>query len=254
MKTETLVTLLVNRYIGVSSTGYLGLPENERFTYRSLAEFYPEYCDLSKDPNQIEDTRTRVRFTEIFKNSSPAEQAKIIRGSIERFPVGKDPKTRTMELKDRLLEEATKLERLGFIESPVISTTSGVVFETLEDAQLLIRERKAVSAVDRVHTALHGYLKSLCGDAGITFHTDEDIVALLKKILSMHPKLQIAERAEDIRIIIRGLASVSHSLNPIRNHGSLAHANEALLEEPEATLVINTVRTLMMYLESKLKQ
>jgi len=45
---------------------------------------------------------------------------------------------------------------------------------------------------------------------------------------------------------------VGYSLNPIRDQGSLAHPNEALLDEPEATLVINTVRTLMIYLEGKL--
>jgi len=37
----------------------------------------------------------------------------------------------------------------------------------------------------------------------------------------------------------------------VRNNASVAHPNEALLGEPEATLVINTVRTLLSYLEDK---
>jgi hypothetical protein len=40
-------------------------------------------------------------------------------------------------------------------------------------------------------------------------------------------------------------------LNPARNHGSLAHANDALLDKDEAMLVINAARTLFQYLDSK---
>ncbi|WP_372358957.1 abortive infection family protein [Xanthomonas axonopodis] len=41
------------------------------------------------------------------------------------------------------------------------------------------------------------------------------------------------------------------SLNPARNHGSLAHPNEALLENDEAVLVINAARAIFQYLDKK---
>lgn len=41
------VMVMVNRWIGVSG-GYLG-----DFTYRTHAEFYPEYCGLAYDPNEL---------------------------------------------------------------------------------------------------------------------------------------------------------------------------------------------------------
>lgn len=41
--TKGQVLRLVNEYIGVKD-GYLGLPERERFTYRSHFEFYSQYC------------------------------------------------------------------------------------------------------------------------------------------------------------------------------------------------------------------
>jgi hypothetical protein len=47
MKTENLIIKIVNRYIGVEG-GYLG-----DFTYRNHREFYPEYCDLVKNPDSI---------------------------------------------------------------------------------------------------------------------------------------------------------------------------------------------------------
>jgi hypothetical protein len=44
--TDSEITRVVNRYIGVSG-GYLGLPE--RFSYRTHEDFYADYCDVSID-------------------------------------------------------------------------------------------------------------------------------------------------------------------------------------------------------------
>jgi hypothetical protein len=249
MKPGTLIIRLVNQYIGVSG-GYLGLPAP--FTYRTHAEFYPEYCDLSKDTSTYPSLTTRQAFIAIFMASTPKEQAKIIRGAIERFPVGSEPPTRTEALKAFFLTEANKLEKLGDIADPEITYTSDVVFEALDDASSLVRERRAVSAVDRVHTAFHGYLRSICTQAGITFTKSEDLVVLVKKIFANHPRFQALVRGGDIGNIAKSLASISSALNPIRNRGSLAHPNESLLAEPEAMLVINAVKTLMTYLEARL--
>lgn len=245
-----LITKLVNRYIGVSG-GYLGLPDENRFTYRTHEDFYPEYCGLHKDLNDFEGT-SRDKFIAIFRASNPKEQAKIIRGITERFPVGEGPATRTEILKKEFLDEADKLEKLGYIPDPSIAFTSHVVFEALEDAASLIKERKAVSAVDRVHTAFFGYLRSICSQSSIPFIEQDDLVVLVKKVFTLHPKLKIPVKESEIKNIARSLSSIADSLNPIRNQGSLAHPNESLLDEPEATLVINSVRTLMTYLESKL--
>jgi hypothetical protein len=52
------VMQVVNRYIGVSG-GYLG-----DFSYRTHAEFYPEYCELEIDPYEYEGTVYRDPFIE----------------------------------------------------------------------------------------------------------------------------------------------------------------------------------------------
>src|SRR5690348_5602106 len=101
MKSENLVYKIINRYIGVSG-GYLGLPIENRFTYRTHQEFYPEYCDLNKDTYSPKGT-TREVFIRIFATSLPRDQAKIIRGVIDRFPVGEGPRTRTDALRQELL-------------------------------------------------------------------------------------------------------------------------------------------------------
>jgi Abortive infection C-terminus len=74
---------------------------------------------------------------------------------------------------------------------------------------------------------------------------------LVKKIFATHPKFQTLVRGGGTGNIAKSLASISNALNPIRNRGSLAHPNESLLDEPEAMLVINAVKTLMTYLEAR---
>ena len=41
---------------------------------------------------------------------------------------------------------------------------------------------------------------------------------------------------------------------PVRNNASMAHPNSALVGESEAVLVINTVGTLLTYLEAKQRE
>lgn len=80
--TDPEIVRIVNRYIGVSG-GYLGLPD--RFTVRTHADFYAEYCDLSVDLSPFEGT-TRQTFMAALASLSPRDQAKVLRGVIERFP------------------------------------------------------------------------------------------------------------------------------------------------------------------------
>lgn len=245
MKTGNLIIKIVNRYIGVEG-GYLG-----NFTYRAHREFYPEYCDLVKDPDSIEGT-TRGRFITIFQNSTPKEQAKIIRGIIERFPLGEGPKTRTKELQESLLKEAERLDTADYLSEPDLLSADHVI-EILEDAKSLIENRKAVSAVDRVHTAFHGYLREICRNQEIDFTEKDGLVILVKKIFSRHPRLNISIKSAEVQNIVKNLTSIADSLNPVRNQGSRAHPNENVLEEPEAVLIINTVRTVLAYIESKIR-
>jgi hypothetical protein len=104
-----------------------------------------------------------------------------------------------------------------------------------------------------VHTALHGYLKTVCADAQISFGRDPDITELFSQIRQHHPNLQnLGEHQESVLKVLRALGKVVDALNPARDRGSMAHPNEALLDAPEARLVINAARTLLHYLDEKM--
>lgn len=71
--------------------------------------------------------------------------------------------------------------------APNLLSTSEVVERALADADSLLHTNGPISCVDRLHTALHGYLRSLCNDAGIAVQEGAPITALFKQLRSEHP-------------------------------------------------------------------
>jgi len=245
--TKQEIMKIVNRYIGVSG-GYLG-----DFSYRTHADFYPEYCDLDIDPTKYEGT-TRERFIEILEMSPSEAQAKIVRGVLQRFPldVQHKPDTRTKECHDELINIALRLEGASPVATPAPKITTAVVERAISDMEALIHTSDAVSGVDRVHTVLHGYLRAVCASESIQYCNDDSITRLFKLLRQNHPALQnFGVHSQDTERILQSLATIMDALNPIRNKASLAHPNEDLLGKDEAMLVINAARTLLHYLNAK---
>lgn len=238
------INKLVYGYIGVSG-GYLG-----DFSYRTHHQFYLE-LELDFNPNNLPGT-TRERFMHILRTSSPEIQAKILKGVLDRYPVGSSD-IRTQEKYDEIAGWTHELLSKGAVSLPVLQTSSDIVSTALADASELISTRGAVSGVDRMHTALHGYLRAVCLQAGIEVNRDASVTELFKVVREHHPALQdLGARSEDIMKVLRALSTVIDALNPIRNRASVAHPNEELLDEPEAVLVINAIRTLLQYVDSKI--
>lgn len=239
------IARLINRYIGVSG-GYLG-----DFSYRTHRDFYPEYCDLFYDTDAMPGT-TRRRFETILINETPANQAKIVRGILTKYPPGSEPATRTQELHDYFIGIAAQLEG-NAVDSPDLEITSAVVERAIADAESLIQGNGATSGVDRVHTMLHGYLKAVCDDEQIGYSADVSMRGLLRLLRERHPAFShLGPRAQDVERVFQSIAVIMDAMNPIRNRASVAHPNDELLDEPEAMLVINCARTLLHYLDCKL--
>jgi hypothetical protein len=238
---------LVNRYIGVNG-GYLG-----NFSYRTHADFYPEYCGLDIDPNQYKGT-TRQRFETILGSSPPHVQAKIVRGIFHCYPPTDGDATMAM-LHREFMELADRLEKDTSVSFVATSITSDVVERAINDAETLIRTQGATSGVDRLHTALHGYLRKTCEDAAIAYEDSASMTALFKRIKADHPAFQEdGPRAQDITQVMRAMSAIMDALNPLRNNASVAHPNETLLDEPEAMLAINATRTILHYLDAKVSK
>jgi hypothetical protein len=145
-------------------------------------------------------------------------------------------------------------EEVKSVQVPALKITSETVDRALNDAETLIRANGAASGLDRVHTAFHGYLQAVCEEANLTFTHDSGITFLFQLIRKEHPKLKFAdyEAATRTEPIHRSMSKIVDTLDSLRNQNSLAHPNELLLGEAEAMLTINSVRTLLHYLNNKL--
>lgn len=238
---------LVNLYIGVDG-GYLG-----DLSYRTHREFYPLHCDLDVNPDDYEGT-TRERFIEILSSRPPHEQSKIIRGILEKYPAA-SAEIRTQEMHDEYLRLAERLERGGMVAGDQPAATAEVVRRAIDDVQTLLDKGGPTSAVDRVHTSLHGHLQYLCDGAEVDYDERHDsTTALLKKLRREHPQLQdLGPRSQDIEKVLNAAGAMLDALTPVRNKASLAHPNKNLLGRVEAQLVVNAGRTLLAYIDAKIE-
>jgi hypothetical protein len=247
--TKQEIMKIVYRYIGVSG-GYLG-----SFSYASHAEFYPIDCGLDLDPYQYEGT-TRERFLTILSNAAPDVQAKIIRGVLQRFPLDEQvvkTQTRTKVLYDALEAMARRLEGALNINNPQV--TSAVVEQAIKDIEILVQSGQPISCVDRIHTALHGYLRVICGTANIAYQKDDSMARLFKLLRQQHPAFgDLGPRTNEIGRVLNSFANILDALNPVRDHASEAHPNENLLGENEALLIVNVGRTLLHYIDAKVDE
>jgi hypothetical protein len=237
---------VVNDYIGVTQDGYL-----KGFSYRTHEEFYPYHCDLDIDVQRYRPGTTRHVFTRILEEASGEDQAKILKGVLDKFPP--DSSEERQKLAPTIRAMLTRLEGAPGVTTPRPKITTATVDRAIDDAETLIQTSGATSGVDRIHTALHGYLMAACDEAKIAYPRDADLTHLLKLLRQHHPKLQhVGPRAQDILQVLRSLSAVADALNPVRNRASVAHPNPSLLEQPEAMLVVNAARTILHYLDAKL--
>lgn len=154
----------------------------------------------------------------------------------------------------RFIAVDVNTEDMEGVPTPELQITSATVERALVDFETLARSANgAVSGVDRVHTALHGYLIEVCKEAGISHSEDADITTLFSLIRQQHPQLQKHPPGIEAQKVLRGMAQVVDALNPVRNRKSMAHPTDELLEEPEAMLAANAVRSLLHYLNMKLR-
>lgn len=142
------------------------------------------------------------------------------------------------------------------VPHPELIGTSAAVERALDDAQHLMNTSGAISAVDRLHTALHGYLRQLCIESRAATETEANGSAqeLLGRLVRRHPMLVSTDpHADQVRTLLRCFGGIVESINQFRNNGSVAHPNANLLGQHEAMLAINSCRTVLHYISSKLR-
>jgi len=254
MMTMQEINLLVEKYIGTTPDGYLC-----HFSYSKHERFYPFYCNLDIDvpAYRAKGHTTRTAFIQILKDASPSDQAKIIRGALIMVPPPDETDDDNVHKKRTLYKEllviADRLDIHNQVVPPPLLITSETVNEALKDAETLLKTRGPKSAVDRAHTALHGYLKRLCQDRGEPLPDNPSLTYIFKILREKFPEFATNILYDnEAKRVFGSMASALDSLNTIRNRATLAHPSELLLEDPEAKLYINLSWAILAYIESKI--
>ena len=167
------------------------------------------------------------------------------------------PADRTSDLLRLLRRWSQRMRTQGPESVPLdITDASNAVNRALRNADALLASTGgAASAVDRVHTALHGYLRQVCADAAIPYPEDPSATRLFRLPREHHPAFALdGPRQDDVQRVFNAHATVLDSLTPIRNRTSMAHPNPIVLNEPDAHLVVNTVRTVFGYIRDRLNR
>lgn len=143
-------------------------------------------------------------------------------------------------------------ETIELVPQPNLEMTSEVVERALKDSLQLLNSSGPASAVDRIHTALHGYMKAVCIKHNIAFEKQASLTELFKAVRVNHPAFDnINNGSGEVRKLVGALSTIIDTLNTLRNQASVAHPNDNILGEPEAYLAVNCARTLLHYLDAK---
>src|SRR5206468_1968461 len=92
------------------------------------------------------------------------------------YPAGSS-ELRTETGRNELIAMAERLERGGIVAASPPALTSDVVVRAIDDVEALLQRGGPTSAVDRVHTSLHGHLRYLCDRAQLVVNVGRRLLA-----------------------------------------------------------------------------
>ena len=155
-----------------------------------------------------------------------------------------------------LVDEGRRIAaRLAAAASPVTEIDAlTTAMEQLDLATVAQQVRDAVelgqveSVLDRLHTFLMRYVRTLCDQHGIVVDRDKPLHSLFGELLKRwredgHIESEMTER------ILKSTISVLEAFSDVRNRRSLAHDNPTLNHE-ESLLIANHVASSVRFLES----
>jgi len=162
-----------------------------------------------------------------------------------------------LEKKEPLLHKLIKSivngEELKTVKKPDLLNTNESVYEALKDAEVLIHSSGAANGYDRMHTAMHSFLRQVCENNDIAYETSDSITGLLPKINNYLKSLPDNGRNEKVFVMLRSANSMLDNINYLRNHHSLSHPSDELLSDSDARFAINLSRSIMTYIDDLLK-
>ncbi len=123
--------------------------------------------------------------------------------------------------------------------------------QAIGDAQTFIAQGKYSSAVDRVHTALHGYLRIRSDELELKYEESDMMPKLFNLLYKKWEELGASTMNEIMLKALRSASATIEALNEIRNKYSLAHPNKEIISEDEAKFVLGLTENIVNYIEKR---
>jgi hypothetical protein len=111
-----------------------------------------------------------------------------------------------------------------------------------------IEKNEPEAGLDRLHTFVIKYVRSLCERAGVTVTRDKPLHSLFGEYVKFLDRSGVIESAMTLRILKSSISTLE-AFNDVRNNQSLAHDNPILNYE-EALLIFNHVAASVRFLRS----
>jgi hypothetical protein len=111
-----------------------------------------------------------------------------------------------------------------------------------------INENKPEAGLDRLHTFITKYLRSLCERRGVAVSRDKPLHSLVGEYVKKLRDLGYIESEMTLRILKTSISNLE-AFNDVRNNRSLAHDNP-MLNYDEALLIFNNVASSVRFMRS----
>jgi hypothetical protein len=155
-----------------------------------------------------------------------------------------EPPEEAVRIAQRLLESAPAPDLAG-----ILSTVNDKSFDSLaRSVSDSIARNEPEAGLDRLHTFVVKYFRSVCEKRGIETSRDKPLHSMVGEYVKT---LRTAGEIEShmAELILKSSISVMDAFNDVRNNRSLAHDNE-MLSRDEALLIFNHVTNVIRFVQS----
>lgn len=170
-------------------------------------------------------------------------------------PVGgyADRRARISELFEPIIKTLAEAEVMTDTPRVIfdrIATRTSTIQKALSDADAFMNAGRFDSALDRIHTAFHGYLRQLLTDYEVSYVESDSLPQLYAKLHSFYGnQIQPLEVGNLVKTAMRSATGMVSVLNDARNRHTVVHPNAALIKRREAKLVIQMIKVMVDYIE-----
>lgn len=229
------------------------------FSNRTFEDFFLETLNIEiydeKYMNDYSGSKAN-RLREFWKKENNYLVGKCIIDLLEyRKGVGYSNEYTDQNVNQEIIDDCYKLGTRLRDEIGIADVDAIKPIEDTRDYKLLseaikdyIKKDQPEAGLDRLHTYLYGYLRSLCTKHEIEYDRKESLNAIFGKYIKNHVKSGAID-SDMTHKILKYSISILEAFNHIRNNRSFAHDNESIISYSESILIFNNINSLIKFLQ-----